>query len=174
MNFDIDNTPPSLELLEQERQELVEEIKRLSFFDTMITFVFIIFSSALLGLIIFWYTNNIRYAGISVAVFPIIGTVLSLLGITKSTGFRSAANRISELHNELIGLNFVSNENMKDINMLSSRHMLVSEYQKKLELQGRAPVNGELALYWEFDTSTMAKTARGRDFLAKAKDSVTN
>jgi hypothetical protein len=50
--------------------------------------------------------------------------------------------------------------------------MLVYEYHEKILEQKRQPVNAELAMFWEFDTSTLANTARGRDLLNKAKDSV--
>jgi hypothetical protein len=50
--------------------------------------------------------------------------------------------------------------------------MLVFEYHEKILEQNREPVNGELAMFWEFDSSTQANTARGRDLLNKAKDTV--
>lgn len=170
MNFNIEKPPPALQSLEQERNKLAGEIRRLTVRDTFITFIILIFSSIVLGLIVYWQTDDAGYAGISVAVFPVLGTVLCLMGVTKSTGFRSAANRINELHSELIGLSPVADAGMKDINTLGSRHKLINEYLKKVEQQDRLTVNAELAMYWEFDSSTMANTARGRDLVNKAKD----
>jgi hypothetical protein len=172
MNFNIDQTPPSADVIEQERNVLVNDIKRLTTRDTIITFVIIFFSSAVLGLVVYWYTNSYKYAGISVSIFPVLGTFLSLLGITKSIGFRSAANRISELQSEVIELTQVLEISKEDIKDLCTRHMTVFEYHEKVLEQNRDPVNGELAMFWEFDSSTQANTARGRDLLNKAKDSV--
>jgi hypothetical protein len=172
MNFTIDSAPPTLEILEQERNVLFNEIKRITVRDTLITFLIIIVSSLVLGLVIFWHTDNVRYTGISIAVFPVLGTILSLMDVTKSTGFRSAANNINELQNELIGISPIQNSSMKDIDTLTSRHKLVNEYHTKIEQQDRPAVNAELAMYWEFDSSTVANTARGRDLVNKAKERI--
>jgi hypothetical protein len=172
MNFNIDNAPPGQDALDKERASITGEIKRLSTRDTLITITIIIFSSFLLGVIVYWSTDSFRIAGLSVAVFPVLGTILSLTGVTKAAGFRSAANSINELNNELVALNPVSEDSMQDIHTLSQRHNLVKAYQEKVVALGRPTVNGELAMYWEFDTSTLGKTAKGRDFLTKAKDSV--
>lgn len=172
MNFNIEQAPPSADVLEKERAILAKEIGRLTSRDTLVTFLIIIFSSILLGLVVYWYTDSIKYAGISVSIFPILGTILSLLGVTKSTGFRSAANRLDELHSDVIELSPVLDKSMEDIKTLCTRHMLVFEYHEKVLEQNREPVNGELAMFWEFDSSTLANTARGRDLLNKAKDTV--
>ena len=172
MNFTIDSTPPTLEILEQERNMLASEIKRLTVRDTLITFLIIIVASTVLGLIVYWQTGSVRYTGISVAVFPVLGTILSLLGITKSTGFRSAANNIAELHNDLIGISPIPNTSMKDIDTLTSRHKMINKYQSIVVEQDRPTVNAELAMYWEFDSSTLANTARGRDLVNKAKERI--
>ena len=172
MNFNIDAAPPGQDILEQERKLLSSEINRLTLRDTMLTFFIIIICSAILGLIIFWQTDNLKYTGISIAVFPVIGTILSLLGITKSTGFRSAANRITEFQNELIELSPVPNSSRKDIDTLTKRHILVNEYHEKIVALDRETTNAELAMFWEFDSSTMANTARGRDLVNKAKDRI--
>jgi len=172
MNFNIEDGPPAPEAVEKERDIIAAEIKHLTARDTIITFLIIIVCSVLLGFVVFWYTGSTKYAGISVAVFPVLGTVLSFLGITKSTGFRSAANRISELHSDLIELSPVLEKSVKDVETLCKRHMLVYEYHEKILEQKRETVNGELAMFWEFDTSTLANTARGRDLLDKAKDTV--
>ena len=49
---------------------------------------------------------------------------------------------------------------------------MVGAYNKKLLEQDRETVNAELAMYWEFDSSTMANTARGRDLINKARERV--
>ncbi len=170
MNFIIDETPPAAQILKQERNLLEAEIKRLALRDTITTFVIISISSVVLGLIVFWQTGNLRYTGISIAVFPVLGTILSLLGITKSTGFRSAANSIAELQHELAGLSPIANTSLKDVETLANRHKSVNAYHQKILQQDRETVNAELAMYWEFDSSTMANTARGRDLVNKAKE----
>ena len=170
MIFGIDQPPPTMELLEQERNILATEIRRITNRDTAITFLIIIISSIALGLAVYWHTVNLTYTGISVAVFPLLGTVLSLAGATKSTGFRSAANRINEYQNDLIGVSPVSAASVKDIDTLTARHKLVNEYQQKIAQQDRPTVNAELAMYWEFDSSTLANTARGRDLVNKARE----
>ena len=172
MNFIIDEDPPTAEILEQERNLLKSEIKRMALRDTIVTFVIISVCSLALGLIVFWQTDNLRYTGMAIAVFPILGTLMSLLGITKSTGFRSAANSIAEMQNELAGLNPITNTSLKDVDTLAARHKMVGAYNKKLLEQDRETVNAELAMYWEFDSSTMANTARGRDLINKAKERV--
>jgi hypothetical protein len=172
MNFNIEEAPPSPDTLETERAVITKEIGRLTSRDTLVTFLIIIFCSIMLGLVVFWYTDSIKYAGISVSIFPVLGTILSLMGITKSIGFRSAANRLGELHSDVIELSPVLDKSMEDIKTLCTRHMLVFEYHEKILEQNREPVNGELAMFWEFDSSTQANTARGRDLLNKAKDTV--
>lgn len=172
MEFNIESAPPAIEILEQERNLLQGEIKRLSTRDTVITFVLMVLSSGVLGLIVFWQSNNLTYTGIAIALFPILGTLLSLLGITKSTGFRSAANRINELQNELIAVSPIPNTGFKDLETLCGRHKLIKTYHEKVEAMDRPTVNAELAMYWEFDASTMANTARGRDMVQKAKDRI--
>ena len=172
MNFNIEEAPPSPDTLEKGRAVITKEIGRLTSRDTLVTFLIIIFCSILLGLVIFWYTDSIKYAGISVSIFPVLGTIFSLMGITKSIGFRSAANRLDELHSDVIQLSPVLDKSMEDIKALCTRHMLVFEYHEKTLEQNRKPVNGELAMFWEFDSSTQANTARGRDLLNKAKNTV--
>ena len=172
MYFNIEEKPPSADTLEQERKLLADEIKRLTTRDTIITFVLIVFSSAILGLVVFWQTGNTTYTAISVAVFPALGTLLSLLGITKSTGFRSAANTIAELQQDLIAISPVPSASIKDVDTLCSRHKMVQSYHENIISQDRPTVNAELAMYWEFDSSTLANTARGRDLVQKAKDRI--
>lgn len=170
MNFIIDEPPPAAQILEQEHNLIASEIKRLTLRDTITTFVIMTSCSVVLGLIVFWQTGSLRYTGMSIAIFPVLGTILSLLGITKSTGFRSAANKIAELQNDLAGLSPIANTSIKDVEKLAKRHKLVNAYHQHIIEQDRETVNAELAMYWEFDSSTMANTARGRDLLNKARE----
>jgi len=148
------------------------EISRISLRDITITFILIIVCSIGLGAIVYWSTENAKYAGIASALFPVLGVILSVLGITKNAGFRSAAQKLTNLRNDLIAVNPASSESQRDVEKLCAKYDVVAGYSDKLKGIERNMVNGELAMYWEFDTSTMAKTARGRDFLDKAKDSV--
>ena len=120
----------------------------------------------------FWQTDNLRYTGISIAMFPVIGTMLSLLGIIKPTGFRSVANKITEFQNELIELSPVQNSSRKDIDMLAKRHQLVNDYHEKVVALDRETTSVELAMFWEFDSSTMANTVKGRYLVNKAKERI--
>lgn len=172
MNFALESTPPTQQMLDSERLSVSAQIRLISGRDTLITFILIIISSAVTGMVVYWSTGNVRYAGIATAFFPILGTVLTMTGITKVAGFRSAALRLTDLKNELISLNPVSGESIKDIETLCSRYSTIDDYQKKIRASGRTPVNAELAMYWDFDASTQAKTARGRDFLDRARESV--
>ena len=172
MYFNIEEAPPTAEVLEQERNVLSGEIKRLTTRDTILTFVLIVFSSVILGLIVYWQSSNVMYTSIAISVFPILGTILSLLGITKSMGFRSIANTIAELQQDLIAVSPVPSASIKDVDTLSERHKLVKAYNKNVVELDRPTVNAELAMYWEFDSSTMANTARGRDLVQKAKDRI--
>lgn len=172
MNFAIDNPPPSQDMLEAEKKAIGMQIRKISNRDTLITFILIILTSLVIGFIVYWSTGNIGYAGLAAAVFPILGLILTLAGITKGAGFRSAALRLTDLKNELISLNPVSDDSMDDIETLSSKYSMIKTYQSQIEQIGRHPVNGELAMYWGFDASTLAKTARGRQFLDRARESV--
>lgn len=172
MNFALENAPPTPEMLAAEREQISAEIKRISGRDTLITFVLIIISSAVAGLVVYWSTNNAAYAGGAAAVFPVLGVLFTITGITKVAGFRSAALRLTDLKNEIISLNPVSEDSQEDIDKLESKYPAIKTYQRQIKAIGRETVNAELAMYWGFDASTQAKTARGRDFLERAKDAV--
>jgi len=171
MIFLIDNLPPTVEVLETERALIQDQINSIATRDTVITFILIMLISLGSGMAVFWSTDNVRYAGIVAAVFPVVGIVMSMLGVTKVVGFRSAARRLTDLSNDLIALNPVSGGSIDDINTLRAKYKRVDEYQSQLEKEKRTAVNGELAMYWEFDASTSAKSARGRDFLDRARES---
>ena len=172
MFFLIDKTPPTLEMIEDERRGLEQEIKRITGRDTIITFILILASSIATAVTVYWTTGQAAYAGIAASVFPILGAVLGLAGVIRTIGFRSSDTRLTDLRNALAALNPVSTEAGRDILSLSGRYPVVRSYQKQLESTGRVPVHGELAMYWEFDSSTQAKTARGREFLERARDAV--
>jgi len=171
MIFQIDHIPPTLAALESERALVAQKIKSISLRDTIITFILIIMLSLITGLAVYWSTDNFRYAGISAAIFPLVGVTMSLLGITKAVGFRSSVRQLTDLKNEQINLNTISDSSIEDIKMLRAKYKRIEAYQTQIENEGRDLVNGELAMYWEFDASTSAKSARGRDFLDRARDS---
>ncbi len=172
MNFALENTPPTQAMLDSERESISGQIRHISGRDTLITFVLIIISSAVTGMIVYWSTANVRFAGIAASVFPVLGILLTMTGITKVAGFRSAALRLTDLKNELISLGPVSADSQKDIETLCGKYAIIDTYQEKIISTGRTTVNAELAMYWDFDASTQAKTARGRDFLDRARESV--
>ncbi len=172
LEFSLEQTPPTVEMIEKERAEFLREMQSITKRDTIITIFLIILVSLLIGLIVYSSTDNPMYAGIAVAFLPLLGIVLSIAGVTKAMGFRSAAIRLNDLNNELIALNEVSVENLKDIELLCKQHKMVYVYQQEVIASKRSPINAELAMYWEFDSSTLAKTAKGRDFLEKARESV--
>lgn len=172
MFFLIDKTPPTLDMIEDARRGLKQEIKRITGRDTLITFLLIFASSLGTAVTVYWATGRADYAGIAASVFPVLGAGLGLAGVIRTIGFRSSDTRLTDLRNALAALNPVSTEAGRDILSLSGRYPVVRSYQKQLEKVGRPPVNGELAMYWEFDSSTLAKTARGREFLERARDAV--
>jgi len=172
VNFNIDSKPPKQEVINHEISCISTDIKQLSARDTLITFILIALTSLVAGTVVFWTTGNYYYAGGAAAVFPILGTVFSVMGVTKSAGFRSAAIKLDELKNNLAALKPVSKNDLKDIEKLSSTHKIIEQYFNQIKDEDRPVVNGELAMFWEFDTSTMAKTAKGRDYLEKARESV--
>jgi hypothetical protein len=48
----------------------------------------------------------------------------------------------------------------------------VESYCKKAEQLDREMVNGELAMFWDCDASTLAKQDKRKDFVDRARDSV--
>src|SRR5690606_29081777 len=128
MIFLIDNTPPTGEALERERELISNSIKQISTRDTVITFILIMLISLGSGMAVYWSTDSVRYAGIVAAVFPVVGIVMSILGITKVVGFRSAARQLTDLKNDLIALNPVSQSSVEDINTLRAKYKRVEEY----------------------------------------------
>lgn len=172
MNFVIDGMPPDADAITEERNQISARIKSIHRHDTIVTFILILLTSAALGAAVYWGTDNVKYAAISASVFPIIGVIMSLTGLTTATGFRSAVVRMGELNYNLVALNPVSKESYNDIESLARKYKQVEEYINRVKNLGRDVVNGELAMFWEWDSSTQAKTARKRAMLEKAKGEV--
>ena len=144
-------------------------MKRIRAHDTVITFVLILVTSAVVSAVVYWVTGNVKYAAISASFFPIIGVLLSMTGLITVAGFRSAVLRMGELNYDLIALNPISKDSQSDIEKLSKKYKQVESYLKKVQELDRELVNGELAMFWEWDASTEAKTARKRAMLEEAK-----
>jgi Zn-dependent protease with chaperone function len=172
MNFIIDRAPPTEDEILTERERLGKQIKRIKNQDTVITFILILISSIVLSFVTYSYTDNIKYAAIAFSIFPIIGLVMALVGLITAVGFRSNAMRMIEMRNERISLNPVSDESMGDVLRLSEKYVQVDIYRRKVADMGRSLVNGELALFWEWDASTQAKTAKQRAYLENARESM--
>ena len=172
MNFIIDRAPPSDEELLIERERIGNQIKTINNQDTAITFALILISSTVFGLVTYWSTDSIKYAAIAFSIFPITGIVTTMAGLISMVGFRSNALRMIELKNELIALNPVSDDSMEDIRRLSKKYVQVDIYRRKVADMERRVVNGELAMFWEWDATTQARTAKQRAYLESARDSV--
>ena len=172
MDFLIDQEPPSLEQIEAERTVIERRMKRIRLRDNFITFTLIILTSCAIGFTVYWSTRNIRYAAIAASVFPVLGTVLAMAGLISAVGFRSAARQMIELKHRLVGLQPISAANRSTIEELGGKYPQVEAYLDKVVWLGRDLVNGELAIFWEWDASTKAKRERGRDFVDKASKSV--
>ena len=173
MNFIIDGTPPDTGAIMDERKQISAEMKRIRLHDTVITFVLILIMSAVISIAVYWTTENIKLAAISASIFPVIGIILSLTGLITVAGFRSAVLRMGELNYDLVALNPVSDESNDDIETLVKKYRQVENYVSSVRELGRDIVNGELAMFWEWDASTEAKTARKRAMLEKAKNGAT-
>lgn len=172
MNFNIDKAPPGVEALGEERKRIEEQIRSIKNRDTLITFILILVSSVAIGFAVYWSTGSTRYAAIAFSIFPIIGAVMSLAGLITVVGFRSNAQRLIELRNDLIALNPISDDSQADIGRLGDKYAQVDIYRRKVADAGRSPVNGELAMFWEWDASTQAKTAKQRAYLESARENV--
>lgn len=168
MDFTIDKAPPTDNEIAKEREFISGEVKRIKTRDTVISFIIILISSIAISFIVYWLMNSVKYAAIAAIIFPVLGIVLSISGITSATGFRSATLQLIELNNSLVALTPVSKNN-DDISDLSTKYKEIDAYRKKVEGLGRDFVNGELAMFWEWDASTAAKTARARNFVDKVK-----
>lgn len=173
MEFNLDQPPPEESEIIKEREALTDTLRKVHNRDLIVTSILIIVTSAIVALAVFWFTGSIKYAAISSAIYPILSVVLHWVGITGSTGFRSAALKMIELNNSLIALKPIPADNA-DIQELSSKYNKIHEYAGKVNALGRQFVNAELAMFWEWDTSTQAKTAKARDYVHKARETFTS
>lgn len=167
MDFYINNEPPSAEVIAREREQLSQEIKHIKRIDTFISFVLIIISSIVVSFVVYSSMGSVKYAAISATIFPILATVLSLFGLTSIHGFRSSEMRLIGLNNSLIALSPV-HKNNKDIEELCNKYANVNAYRKKVGTINRELINAELAMFWEWDSSTEAKSARIRESLEQS------
>ncbi len=172
MEFIIDKMPPAEDEIVREREYINKELKRIKTKDNIFTSILIIASSIILSLIVYWSTNNIKYAAMATVIFPVIGTLLSIFGVITVTGFRSIALTLVDLNYELVALKPISKSDNDVILELSKKYNVVESYSKKVEELGREFVTGELAMFWDWDTSTKAKVEKAKDFVDRAKQSV--
>lgn len=172
MEFQIDQEPPALDAIEAARAVIEREMKRIRLRDNLITFVLIILTSIAIGFTVFWSTREIQYAVIAASVFPVVGGILGWAGLISAVGFRSAARQMIELKHGLVALQPISAANQATIDELGGKYPEVSGYVDKVVWIGRDLVNGELAIFSEWDASTKAKREKRRDFVEKARDSV--
>ena len=168
MKFHIDEAPPQPEEMDRERTRIRAEIARLKRRDMIVTFIVILMFSAVASMGVYWATDNVSYAAITGAVFPLVGAILALSGLVSASGFRSATLRMIELNHELIALVPISGDNRDEVQKLSRKYPKVQAYVAQVEAIPRELVNGELALFWEWDATTSAKEERGREYVERA------
>ena len=173
MEFRIDQPPPANDEIIRERQLLSAKIRHIKNRDLILTSILILFASIIIALAVYWLTDNLKYAAISAVIYPALSVVLNVLGITTNIGFRSAALQMIELNNTLIALKSIPEDNI-DIRNLSTKYKEIAAYADKVKDMGRYFINGELAMFWEWDSSTGAKTARARSYVNRAKKSMAN
>lgn len=173
MEFRIDLPPPLQDDIAREREILSAKIRHIRKRDMIVTSILILAASIIIALAVYWLTDNLKYAAISAVVYPILSVVLNVLGITTNVGFRSVALQMIELNNNLIALKVIPGDNT-DLRNLSSKYKEIAAYADKVKEMGREFVNGELAMFWEWDSSTGAKTARARSYVNRAKKSMQN
>ena len=169
MEFNLDLPPPEEGEIVKEREAISDLLRKVHNRDMIVTSVLILVTSLVVALAVFWFTGSIKYAAISSAIYPVLSVVLHWVGVTGSTGFRSAALKMIELNNSLISLKPIPVDNA-DIPDLSSKYGKIHDYAAKVNELGREFVNAELAMFWEWDTSTQAKTAKARDYVHKARE----
>ncbi|MBF8268801.1 MAG: hypothetical protein HW386_510 [Gammaproteobacteria bacterium] len=171
MEFRIDLPPPLQDDIVRERDLLNTRIRQIRNRDLIVTSVLILMASIVIALAVYWLTNSLKYAAISAVIYPSLSVVLNVLGITTNTGFRSAALQLIELNNSLIALKPLSEDNI-DVRNLSAKYKEIAAYTNKVKEIGRDFINGELAMFWEWDSSTGAKTARARSYVNRARKSI--
>ena len=173
MEFRLDQQPPPQDEIDREREQLNEKIGQIRHRDLIVTSVLILLVSISIALAVYWATNSLKYAAIAAVIYPVISVLLNVFGITTNIGFRSNALQLIELNNTLIALKPLAEDN-SDIQTLSSKYKEIAAYADKVQALGRGFINGELAMFWEYDSSTGAKTARARSYVNRARKSMAN
>jgi 2-hydroxychromene-2-carboxylate isomerase len=161
MNLDLNAAPPGADEIARERERVQKEISAVRVRDGLITAFIIVSVSGMLGLVVFWTTRNLRYAGMAAAIFPLIGACLSVFGLITAAGFRSAAKQMIELNHRLIALNPISDSSREDVMMLCGKYPAVARYVGRVQELDREITNGELATFWELDASTAGRHVKG-------------
>lgn len=163
MHIDLNGAPPGAQEIATERARVSSTMRRVRMQDNLITAIIILLVSALAGAAVFWTTRDLRYAGMAAAVFPLIGAGLSVFGLITAAGFRSAAKRMIELNHELIALTPISENSRDDVTSLSTKYAPVARYVARVQESGRDLTHGELATFWELDSSTEGRHMKGWD-----------
>jgi 2-hydroxychromene-2-carboxylate isomerase len=161
MNIDLKGQPPGAEEIAGERTRVKADIRRVRRTDNLVTAFVILSVSLLVGLAVYWTTRDLRYAGMAAAIFPLIGACLSVFGLITAAGFRSAAKRMIELDHQLIALNGISEASGGDVERLCAKYPPVARYVARVRESGREVTNGELATFWELDSSTAGRHMKG-------------
>jgi hypothetical protein len=172
MRFDLEDVPPAAEEIERERDRLSLEMRHLRRRDAALTSLLIIGFSVVAGLAVYWATDNVRHAAIAASVFPALGAALAATGLITAAGFRSAARRLIELNHEITALTPITAATRQELASLAGKYDRVRAYTRKVEALGREVVNGEMALFWDWDASTEAREDRAREFVKRARDSI--
>ncbi len=163
MILDLNNSPPSSADIAQEHARLSSAMRSVRRRDNLITTVIILSASLVAGLAVFWTTRNLRYAGMAAAIFPLLGACLSIFGVITAAGFRSAAKQMIEFDHQLIALSQISENSVGDVERLCAKYSPVARYVAKVRETDREITNGELAMFWELDSSTAGKHMKGWD-----------
>ena len=172
MKFAFDSPPPEAGDIAREHERIGAQIRRIKRLDVMISMLVILISTMFACLAVYYTTNSIRMAAITATIFPILGVVLSVTGVISAAGFRSAARQLIELNHQLIELTPISENAQPDVKKLAAKYLMVDDYWTKTTEMGRELVNGELALFFGFDASTMGKHDKGKDYLDQARRSI--
>lgn len=172
MKFTFDNPPPGEAEITRERERISDQIRRIKRLDVMISMLVILATTIVASLAVYYTTDSIRMAGITATIFPVVGILLSLTGVISAAGFRSAARQLIELNHQLIELTPISENAGPDVKKLAAKYLVVDDYWTKTTEMGRSLVNGELALFFGFDASTLGKMDKGKDYLTQAKRSI--
>jgi len=161
MNFDLKLNPPNADEIAGERVRVSAEMRRVRRQDNLVTAFIILSVSLLIGLAVYWTTRDLRYAGVAAAIFPLIGACLSVFGVITAAGFRSAAKRMIELDHQLIALSEISENSGGDVERLCAKYPPVARYVERVQKSQREITNGELATFWELDSSTEGRHMKG-------------